>query len=118
MVLTGSFVLTPETGLCCLRHRRDAKHHRQLDISVGISGPHDFTVRIRRTGHSRRTRPPHPAPNVRDDRETPLLIGHRMREEKPLICPSVQAQYSGVSAGWPDQLEWIFEFVFLAHPPR
>ena len=45
MVLTVSFVLAPETGLSCLRHRRDAKHHRQLDISVGISGPHDFAVR-------------------------------------------------------------------------
>ena len=45
MVLTGSFVLAPETGLCCLRPRRDAKHHRQLGISVGIPGPHDFAVR-------------------------------------------------------------------------
>jgi len=45
MVLTVSFVLAPETGLCCLRHLRDAKHHRKVDISVGISGPHDFAVR-------------------------------------------------------------------------
>src|SRR5579871_3355543 len=46
MVLTVSFVLAPETGLCCLRRQRDAKHHRQLDISVGTSGPHDFAVRL------------------------------------------------------------------------
>jgi hypothetical protein len=45
MVLTAYFVLATETGLCCLRRQRDAKHHRQLDISVGISGPHDFAVR-------------------------------------------------------------------------
>jgi hypothetical protein len=45
MVLTGSFVLSPVTGLCCHRHRRDAKHHRRFDASVGASGPHDFTVR-------------------------------------------------------------------------
>jgi hypothetical protein len=46
MVLTVSFVLAPETGLCCLRRLRDAKHHRKVDISVGISGPHDFAVRL------------------------------------------------------------------------
>jgi hypothetical protein len=51
------------------------ERHRQLDISVGISGPHDFAVR---TGASRQhapIRPPHSTPNVRDDREAPLLIG-------------------------------------------
>jgi hypothetical protein len=42
MVLTVSFVLSPVTGLFCHRHRR----FRQLDASVGMSGPHDFAVRI------------------------------------------------------------------------
>src|ERR1700735_3447476 len=46
MVLTAYFALSPVTGLVCHRHRRDAKHHRQLDTSVGVSGPHDFAVRI------------------------------------------------------------------------
>ena len=45
MVLTAYFALSPVTGLVCHRHRRDAKHHRQLDASVGASGPHDFAVR-------------------------------------------------------------------------
>jgi hypothetical protein len=45
MVLTAYFALSPVTGLSCHRHRRDAKHHRQLDASVGASGPHDFAVR-------------------------------------------------------------------------
>ena len=74
VVLTAYFVLAPETGLYCLRRRRDAKHHRQLDISVGISGPHDFAVRWNITrqlmfccGHC--------IPScVRDDRDTPLLM--------------------------------------------
>jgi len=74
MVLTAYFVLATETGLCCLRRQRDAKHHRQLDISVGISGPHDFAVRWNITrqlmfccGHC--------IPScVRDDRDTPLLM--------------------------------------------
>src|SRR5437016_5568580 len=38
-------------------------------------------------------RPPHPAPNVRDDRETPLLIEAGRPESVPLICPTAQAQY-------------------------
>src|SRR6516165_12364425 len=46
MVLTVSFVVFPETGLCCLRHRRDAKHLRRLDTSVGVSERYDFAVRV------------------------------------------------------------------------
>src|SRR6266403_364285 len=46
---------------------------RQLDASVGASGPHDFTVRVSAPRPARHPRPPHPAPNVRDDREPPLL---------------------------------------------
>jgi hypothetical protein len=48
MVLTGSSALSLVTGLCCHHHRRDAKHHRQLDASVGASGPHGFAVRAQR----------------------------------------------------------------------
>jgi hypothetical protein len=44
MVLTVSFVLSPVTGLFCHRRRRNT--FRQLDTSVGASGPHDFAVRI------------------------------------------------------------------------
>jgi hypothetical protein len=73
MVLTVSFVLAPETGLCCLRRRREAQLHRQVDISVGMSGPHDFTVRkwrIRQRAIGVHRIPSH----VRDDRETPLPL--------------------------------------------
>src|SRR5258708_32942495 len=45
MVLTVSFVLSPVTMLGC--HRR-LRFTRQLDTSVGASGPHDFAVRIKR----------------------------------------------------------------------
>jgi hypothetical protein len=41
----GLYVVSPVTGLFCHRHRRDAKHHRQLSASVGAPGPHDFAVR-------------------------------------------------------------------------
>jgi hypothetical protein len=73
MVLTAYFALSSVTGLSCHRHRRDAKHHRQLDASVGASGPHDFAVRAQRHSSFDMPRPSHPEPYVRDDRETPLL---------------------------------------------
>jgi hypothetical protein len=75
MVLTVSFVLFPVIGLSCHRRRRDAKHHRQLDIGVEISEPHDFAVCGSRSRQARAPHPSHPAPNVRDDREAPLLSG-------------------------------------------
>ena len=43
---TVSFVLSPVTGLFCHRHRRNCLH--RLDTSVGVSGPHDFAVRLKR----------------------------------------------------------------------
>src|ERR1700688_1875880 len=43
MVLTVFFALSPVTGLVC--HRRQRSRLRQLDASVGASGPHDFAVR-------------------------------------------------------------------------
>ncbi len=70
MVLTVSFALSPVTGLVCHRHKRDVS--RELDTSVGVSGPHDFAVRAHAARLAAHPRPPHPAPNVRDDRETPL----------------------------------------------
>ena len=48
---------------------------RQLDASLGASEPHDFAVREKRHSSKAPPRPPHPAPYVRDDRETPLCLG-------------------------------------------
>ena len=48
---------------------------QELDASVGASGPHDFAVRNLRRSSKAPLRPPHPAPNVRDDRDTPLSRG-------------------------------------------
>src|SRR3982750_975237 len=71
MVLTVSFVLSPVIGLCC--HRRQQVTTRQLDTSVEASGPHDFAVRITQRSSALPSRPPHPVPYVRDDRDTPLM---------------------------------------------
>jgi hypothetical protein len=81
MVLTVSFALSLVTGLVCHHHPCDAKHHHELDASVGASGPHDFAVRRPHHSSARRLiahrlvacpaitfsrlmspRPPHPAP--------------------------------------------------------
>jgi len=54
MVLTVSFVLSPAIGLFCHRRQRTNVlsapgradlNIRELDASIGASGPHDFAVR-------------------------------------------------------------------------
>ena len=48
MVLTAYFALSPVTGLCCHRRPQETSKKlasRELDASVGASGPHDFAVR-------------------------------------------------------------------------
>jgi hypothetical protein len=115
MVLTVSFALFPAIGLSCRRRLQD---HRLTGL-ISASRYQNHTTspsayRCVRLTHPKR--PSHPAPNVRDDRETPLLIRRRTREEEPLICPSTQAHIFAIKAGRPDQLEWIFEFAFLAQP--
>jgi hypothetical protein len=47
----------------------------RVDTSVGVSGRHDFSVCDTRSRQSRASHPSHPAPNVRDDRDTPLISG-------------------------------------------
>jgi hypothetical protein len=96
MVLTVSFVLSPVTGLFC--HRRCAVPFRELDASVGASGPHDFAVRVSAVRPWRHPRPPHPAPNVYDDRETPLR-GNGTAGDIDLIWGKREAEYF-CRGGW------------------
>jgi hypothetical protein len=110
---TVSFVLSPVTGLFC--HRRFADCSTKLDASVGASGPHDFAVRISTLRPRAPMRPSHPVPNVRDDREAPLLRD-RTRESVQLICPTAQAKYfyeGGLDD--PNQLESLQEIRVYAH---
>jgi len=72
-----------------------AKAHRELSASTAAPGPHDFTSASMLFVRSRMRaatpmRPSHPAPNVRDDRETPLVDGHETAENVNLICPTTQ----------------------------
>jgi hypothetical protein len=96
MVLTASFVLSPVTGLFC--HRHPADYSAKLDTSVGASGPHDFSVRVSAVRPWRHPRPPHPAPNVYDDRETPLR-GNGTAGDIEVIWVNREAEYF-CRGGW------------------
>jgi hypothetical protein len=65
----------PGEPACCHHPQRNAKHCRQVDTSIGVSGRHDFAVRNIAVRLSATPRPPHPRPTFRDDREAPLLSG-------------------------------------------
>jgi hypothetical protein len=95
MVLTVSFVLSPVTMLVC--HRR-LRFTRQLDTSVGVSGPHDFSVRVSAVRPWRHPRPPHPASYVFDDRETPLR-GNGTAGDIEVIWGKREAEYF-CKGGW------------------
>ena len=90
MVLTVSSALSRVTGLSC--HPRLADHPARLDASVGASGPHDFAVRLTRPSSKTHPRPSLPAPNVRDDRDTPLQ-GVRDSGHRHVIWCQKKAEY-------------------------
>jgi hypothetical protein len=92
---TTYIALSLATGLSCHHHRRDTS--RQLDASVGASGPHDFAVRVGAVRQERRCVHRIP-PHVRDDREPPLSSGET-GEVIALICPTAKATYFS-REGW------------------
>jgi hypothetical protein len=72
--------LSPAIGRSCHRRLRGVKGplghfiaFRKLHASVEASRPRGFVVHSGRIRLVRHLRPSHPAPNVRDDREAPLL---------------------------------------------
>src|SRR5713101_730808 len=119
MVLTVSFALSPVTGLFCHRRLRikfclspvGPTQLRELDASVGASGPHDFAVRCnisrQRAGDrsqvpknspcnpvARKTlpRPPHPHPASVTIAIRPSG-GVGWRELVEMICPTGEVKY-------------------------
>ena len=95
MVLTLIRDLPGDRRSCPRRPRRSSKH-RNLGISTGMPGPHDFAVRdmsFVRAYEMRcdMSRPSHLRPNARDDREAPLSSG-RDATNVPVICPTRQAR--------------------------
>jgi hypothetical protein len=72
---TGSFVLAPETGLFCLRPRCDAKASSPGWYQRRDTGPTRLLRPLQARSSAALKRPSRPAPNVRDDRDTPLIKG-------------------------------------------
>ena len=71
---TQWFTVTPCSPRCSGRfgHRHQRNCFRQLDTSVGVPGPHGFSVRIRRRRLRHHPRPSHPAPRFVTLRNAPL----------------------------------------------
>jgi hypothetical protein len=113
MVLTVSFVLSPVTGLFC--HRRLRVTTCKLDASVGASGPHDFAVRVSAARLASPKRPSHPAPNVRDDRDTPLLWGAGQHRSIPVSTKSGSGIFLQVGLDHPNQIESLQQIAVYAH---
>ena len=88
----------PGDRLSCHRRPREALASQELDASIGASGPHDFAVRVTRCSSKAHPRPSHSAPNVRDDRDTPLLWA-RNAHITPVIWPWRKAKYF-FKRGW------------------
>jgi hypothetical protein len=70
---------------------------RQLDTSVGVSGPHDFAVRFSAI-RQERIRVHRIPPRNRDDRVSPLC-GTGRAELVEMICPTGKAEYF-CKQGW------------------
>jgi hypothetical protein len=70
----GCFVLSP-ANRAFLPPSPAKVAFRELDTSVGVSGPHDFTVRFRAVRHRHYQRPPHPDPRFVTLRNAPLWDG-------------------------------------------
>jgi hypothetical protein len=68
---------------------------RQLDASVGASGPHDFAVRVLRCSSQSATRVHRIPPRVRDDREPPLCGTGLNRSIAVSTWPSSKFRKSG-----------------------
>jgi hypothetical protein len=65
--------------------------HHQVNVSIETSEPHGFVVRLACARPSHARRPPHPAPNVRDDRETPLLSSAGCESGYSCFYPDVKS---------------------------
>jgi|SRR5690242_4286169 hypothetical protein len=88
----------------------------ELDPSIGRSGPHDFAVRTGITRQLMPTRPSHPAPNARDDREAPLLVGCGMREGKPHISEKRKINILAIGLEISDRFESTYKIGFSPPP--
>jgi hypothetical protein len=102
MVLTVSFVISPVSMTSSSPSPSDqsvsgpsgpTSRTSRFSASQGAPGPHDFAVRAQHRSSVDAPRPSHPALNVRDDREAPLLSSAGRGELVEMICPTGIAKY-------------------------
>jgi hypothetical protein len=114
MVLTVSFVLSLVTGLSCHHRKRNAQALSPLDISVGMSGPHDFAVREMALSSKHQSRPPHPVPTFVTIAKRPSVApdgyGYRFDLGESGKDLFLRARLDG-----PNQLDLAQEIRFYAH---
>jgi hypothetical protein len=135
MVLTAYVVLSPAIGLSCHRRPcgkmvlqdpvGPATPPQRLDAGVEASGPHDLAVRCSivrlsradrsqvitpalRTACAQPTlpRPPHPVPNVRDDREPPLMGNKTAWDIEVIWVGRIRIYFCG--GDWTGQIRLIW----------
>jgi hypothetical protein len=95
----GLYVLSPVTGLFCHRHFRGIVSRENL---APASGRQDHTISPSASAafvNAQPKRPPHPASNVRDDRDTPLLW---RRDTRKMLLIWGFEQYRRPAAQWHD----------------
>jgi hypothetical protein len=97
----GLFRALPGETRACLSPSspRSVSFFGNLTPAIGASGPHDLAVRVSRARQSQPSRPPLPAPNVRDDSRNAPLMGHGMAANKQVICPRREQKYF-CKEGW------------------
>jgi hypothetical protein len=79
----------PGDRACCLRRQRIANLISASGYQAHTTSPSAFAPFV----NAPPKRPSHPAPNVRDDRDTPLFSGAGWREVLEMICPTGKVKY-------------------------
>jgi hypothetical protein len=110
--VTSKYSCSLVIGLCCHRHPCDAgvsgpkgRHRHRIITSltptIEASGPHDFAVRKRALSSVAQLASIASHPNVRDDRDTPL-VGDETAIVMQVIWVNVESKYF-CKRGWTGQ---------------
>jgi hypothetical protein len=116
MVLTVSFALSLVTGLSCHHRQRNAQALSPLDISVGMSGPHDFAVHELALSSKHQSRPPHPVPTFMTIAKRPS-VWHGTAIDMPVIWVNRERIYF-CERDWTGQISliWFKKLDFTRRP--
>jgi hypothetical protein len=119
MVLTVSFVLSSVTMLGC--HRRSSDSLRPATLAPASERQDHTTspsasciIRPRKKLRLTLPRPSHPAPNVRDDREAPLLWERDRRKEATDLGSAQSGIFLQTGLDDPNRIESLDEIAFYA----